>query len=162
MPARRTRKTELLERRRPGSRSIPEKDEAAFERSNGNDRGAPSPESDGDTASVAPEPNALLSSGRGMPVWCAAGSTLTSVVQYSCTHNSSMRFAFETKGFALTDGKRRVQICAAAVDCRCGVFDPGLEMAGGNTDFPGAIRFLFFSRSRAHNSFRTGERGLSR
>src|ERR1700735_60609 len=162
MPARRTRKTKLLERRRSGSRSIPEKDEAAFERPNVNDRGASSPESDGDTASVAPEPDALLSFGCGTPVWCAAVRTLTSVVQYWCTHNSSMRFAFETKGFALTDGKRRVQICAAAVDRGRGVFDSGLEVAGGNTAFSGAFRFLFFPRPRAGNSFRTGERGLSR
>src|ERR1700685_839728 len=65
MPASRPRKAKLLERRRPGARSIPEKDEAAFERSNGTDRGAPPPEPDGGTSSVAPKRSTLLSSERG-------------------------------------------------------------------------------------------------
>src|SRR5271168_547595 len=60
MPARTTRKTKLLERRRPGARSFPEENEAVFERSDGNDRGAPPSQPERDAATVASEPSALL------------------------------------------------------------------------------------------------------
>src|SRR5580700_1041447 len=59
MPATRTRKTKLLERRRPGAGSLPQKDEAASERSNGNDRGAPPPGPDCVAGSAAPDASAL-------------------------------------------------------------------------------------------------------
>src|ERR1700683_3879843 len=77
MPASRPRKAKLLERRRPGARSIPEKDEAAFERSNGTDRGAPPPEPDGDTGPIAPETSTLLSAARAFAKRPATHSLLS-------------------------------------------------------------------------------------
>src|SRR5580700_7964997 len=60
MPARTTRKTKLLERRRPRAGSFPEKNEAVFERSDGNDRGAPPSQPERYAATAASEPGALL------------------------------------------------------------------------------------------------------